>query len=167
MQPEHYNAQAKRKLSPTLISLIIIALIAAGAGVMYATSRKDTTQNSAPSTQSAASSQEGKPDSTASSNSTYTDGTYSATGNYSTPGGSESVSVTATLSSGKITSIKTTGSATGGNSAQYQAAFLSAYESKVIGKSIDEVSLSRVAGSSLTSSGFNAALEEIKKDAVS
>jgi hypothetical protein len=35
----------------------------------------------------------------------------------------------------------------------------------VVGKSVDEVSLSRVAGSSLTSLGFNNALTQIKEDA--
>ncbi|WP_447589312.1 hypothetical protein [Microbacterium lacticum] len=36
---------------------------------------------------------------------------------------------------------------------------------EVVGKDIDDVSVSRVAGSSLTSGGFNDALETIKADA--
>jgi hypothetical protein len=71
------------------------------------------------------------------------------------------------LADGKVTTVSTTGSATGGNSAQYQSMFLSSYEDLVEGKSIDSISLSRVSGSSLTSNGFNAAIEEIKRDALS
>lgn len=173
MQPNEFSNQSKRKLNPTIISLIVIVILAAGVGIIYLMPRNETDQTATTTQTSDASETSQSADtsettaSSATSSSSYADGTYSATGEYSTPGGTESVSVTATLSGGKITSVKTTGSATGGNSAQYQAAFLSAYESKVVGKSIDEVSLSRVAGSSLTSGGFNAALEEIKKDAVS
>ena len=35
----------------------------------------------------------------------------------------------------------------------------------VVGQDIDEISVSRVAGSSLTSGGFNRAIEEIKAEA--
>ena len=38
--------------------------------------------------------------------------------------------------------------------------------SLIVGKDIDEVSLDKVAGSSLTSGGFNAAVESIKSDAL-
>jgi hypothetical protein len=95
----------------------------------------------------------------------YTDGTYTATGSYSTPGGSESITVTVTLSRDVVSTVSATGTATDGTASQFQAQFLSAYSSEVVGKSIDAVSLSRVAGSSLTSQGFNAAIQEIRSDA--
>ena len=95
----------------------------------------------------------------------YADGTYTATGSYSIPDGGETVTVTVTLVDEVITTVSTTGSASGGTSSQFQSRFLSSYSSQVVGKSIDELSLSRVAGSSLTSEGFNAAIEEIRTDA--
>jgi uncharacterized protein with FMN-binding domain len=96
---------------------------------------------------------------------TFKDGTYTASGNYSTPGGRESVTVTVTLKNNIVTDVNTTGSATRGDSAEYQSAFLSGYKSQVVGKSINSISLSRVAGSSLTSDGFNKALDSIENDA--
>ena len=44
--------------------------------------------------------------------------------------------------------------------------FVSNFAALIVGKDIDEVSLDKVAGSSLTSSGFNAAVETIKSDAL-
>lgn len=102
-----------------------------------------------------------------SSNSTYQDGDYSATGSYSTPGGQESITVSLTIEDDVITQVNAVGSASRGDSAQYQSAFLSGYKSSVVGKDIKTVKLSRVAGSSLTSTGFNRAIEKIKDEAVS
>lgn len=178
-----------KKPSPAIISLIVIALIAVGAGAYYIadqamqeeSSQTETVDDVAPA--SDAPSDTAIDDSTSdtdgtatgddtpvsndatTSSSVYTNGTYTAKGNYSTPGGTESITVTVTLNNDVITSVSATGSATGGNSAQYQRQFLSGYTSLVEGKSIDEVQLSRVAGSSLTSSGFNRAIDSIQDEA--
>lgn len=170
MQPDRFNPLG-RKLSPAIISLIVIVIIGAIAATVYIATRENSDQADSSSMQSTDTGTSGDTttdSSTTSENSAeYTDGTYTATGSYSTPGGTESVTVTAALVDGKVTTVSTTGSATGGNSAQYQSMFLSSYESLVEGKSIDSISLSRVSGSSLTSNGFNAAIEEIKRDALS
>ncbi len=50
---------------------------------------------------------------------------------------------------------------------EYQGKFASGYKSQVIGKALSDISLSRVSGSSLTSKGFNKALETIKSQAQS
>jgi hypothetical protein len=71
-----------------------------------------------------------------SSSATYTDGTYTAEGTYQTP-----------------------------ESQQYQSQFIGGISDVVVGKDIDTLSVSRVAGSSLTSSGFNEAIDEIKSEA--
>ncbi|KQQ95775.1 hypothetical protein ASF62_04620 [Leifsonia sp. Leaf325] len=97
--------------------------------------------------------------------STYTDGDYTATGEYSTPGGREDVTVTVTLADDVVTAVDVTGSATSGNSKQYQSAFISGISAEVVGKDIDSLDVSKVAGSSLTSGGFNAALDTIRSDA--
>lgn len=95
----------------------------------------------------------------------YKDGTYSAAGAYRTPGGQESIDVTLTLAGGVISDISVTQNASGGEAKEYQDAFVSGYKSQVVGKKIDEVSLSRVAGSSLTPNGFNSSLTAIKREA--
>lgn len=96
---------------------------------------------------------------------TYQNGTYSAEGTYGTPGGQESVDVKLTLADGKVSDITVTGSGKGGESEEYQGKFISGYKQLVVGKSIDSIVLDRVAGSSLTSDGFNDAIQRIKEQA--
>ena len=55
--------------------------------------------------------------------------------------------------------------ATEGNQKKFQTQFAGGIAEEILGKDIDELSVSRVAGSSLTSSGFNDALEAIKAEA--
>ncbi len=50
-------------------------------------------------------------------------------------------------------------------SKQFQTKFAGGISDAVVGKSIDELNVSKVAGSSLTSTGFNAAIDDIKADA--
>jgi hypothetical protein len=69
------------------------------------------------------------------------------------------------LQNGVITGTSATGGANDPEASQYQSQFISGYKSLVVGKSIDSVSLSRVSGSSLTSQGFNNALQQIKNQA--
>ncbi len=96
---------------------------------------------------------------------TYVDGTYTAEGSYSTPESVETITVTLTLDDGVITAVDVTGNPTKRESEQYQGEFIGGIADVVVGKSIDEISVSRVAGSSLTSGGFNDAVETIKAEA--
>ena len=57
------------------------------------------------------------------------------------------------------------GEATDPQAKRHQAEFSDGIAAAVVGKSIDEISVDRVAGSSLTSGGFNAAIETIKAEA--
>lgn len=95
----------------------------------------------------------------------YEDGTYSAMGTYVTPGGRESINVTVTIENGIIIRTDVDQNAISLDAKDFQARFVSGYKKEVISKKIDKVSLSRVAGSSLTSHGFNKALTQIKSDA--
>jgi hypothetical protein len=95
----------------------------------------------------------------------YTDGTYTAEGSYQTPESVESVSVTLTLEADVITDVEVTGDPQARESQQYQSQFIGGIDEVVVGKNLDEISVSRVAGSSLTSGGFNEAIEEIKSEA--
>jgi len=97
--------------------------------------------------------------------SAYTDGTYTAEGSYQTPESVEKVSVTLTLEGNVVTDVEVTGDPQARESQQYQSQFIGGIADEVVGKSIDDISVSRVAGSSLTSGGFNKAVEEIKSEA--
>jgi uncharacterized protein with FMN-binding domain len=101
----------------------------------------------------------------ASTGTAYADGTYTAEGSYQTPESVETVSVTLTLEGDVITDVEVTGDPQARESQQYQSQFIGGIDEVVVGKNIDEISVSRVAGSSLTSGGFNDAVEEIKSEA--
>lgn len=98
--------------------------------------------------------------------SAYKDGTYEATGHYVSPGGPEELDVSITVKNGKITDTSTVSKATNPKSVMMQGIFIDNYKDMVVGKSLDEVHLDKVAGSSLSPKGFNDALEQIKKEAV-
>ena len=103
--------------------------------------------------------------SAAASGSAYADGTYTADGSYQTPESVEKISVTVTLQDDVITAVSVSGNPQKRESEEYQSKFIGGISSEVVGKSIDEISVSRVAGSSLTSGGFNQAIETIKAEA--
>ena len=96
---------------------------------------------------------------------TYKDGTYEATGQYFTPESVETVDVTLTLAGDTITDVTVTGDPQAAESQQYQSKFIGGIKSEVVGKKLDEISVSKVAGSSLTSGGFNKAVDTIKTEA--
>lgn len=96
-------------------------------------------------------------------NSAYPDGKYTATGFYG--GLPSSITVTITLDDDIIIAVEVTPHATNETSLDLQRRFAEAVPSVVIGKSIDEVNVGRLAGSSGTPDGFNAAIEQIKAEA--
>ena len=95
----------------------------------------------------------------------YADGSYQATGDYQSPNGAETIEVSVTVSGGVIDSIEVVPQATNSTSTRYQGMFAGGIANEVVGKSLDEADVSRVAGSSLTSGGFAEALEAIRQDA--
>lgn len=97
----------------------------------------------------------------------YADGDYSATGDYQSPGGAEKIDVELTLEGDVVTSVTVTPTATSGQAERYQGEFADGIADAVVGKKIDDLQVDKVAGSSLTSDGFNAAIETIKADATS
>ncbi|KRF51462.1 hypothetical protein ASG98_25890 [Bacillus sp. Soil531] len=95
--------------------------------------------------------------------SAYADGVYRATGKYgSLP---SSITVNATLDNNVITDVKVTPHATNPTSLDLQRRFAAAVPGVVVGKRIDEVKVGRLAGSSGTPDGFNAAIQQIKEKA--
>ena len=96
----------------------------------------------------------------------YRDGEYMANGPYQSPEGPESVDVTLTLESDKITVLSVKSNAEIETSKIMQGLFIDGINELVVGKKIDELGeLSQVNGSSLTPIGFKVALEDIKKQA--
>jgi hypothetical protein len=144
----------RRKL--LLTTIIAIAVAAAAAGC--ATSDAEFTSPSSASNTSVAA-----PGSPSSRRSRYVDGTYNATGQYgSLP---SSIGVSVTLVDDVITAVTVTPQATDPTSLEYQTRFAQAIPALVVGRNIDEVNLSKVAGSSGTPDGFNAAIQRIKAQA--
>ena len=122
-----------------------------------------TTDENAAATSSASASSSS--DDTTTSSATYKDGTYTAEGSYQTPESVESISVTVTLKDDVVTAVSVSGNPSRTESQQYQSQFIGGISDAVVGKDISTLSVSKVAGSSLTSTGFNEAIDEIKSEA--
>jgi uncharacterized protein with FMN-binding domain len=155
----------KNTINKSVAGLIVVVLLGIVTTAVIASKNNvadnSTTVTSTPSDKSATDS----PASTTGTNTTYKDGTYSATGTYATPENKETIDLIVTIADNVITDVNLSQNPTSGEAREYQQKFISGYKSMVIGKKIDGLSLSRVAGSSLTSNGFNAALDEIRADA--
>ncbi|HEY4226162.1 MAG TPA: FMN-binding protein [Pseudolysinimonas sp.] len=95
----------------------------------------------------------------------YRDGTYTADGRYLSPAGEQTVTVKVTLADDKITAVTVTPHATDPTAKGYQGLFVQGIAAQVVGKQLDQLNVSRVAGSSLTSGGFNQAIAAIENDA--
>ena len=143
----------KKFLSASAAASVLLITAACGGS--------DDPADSAPKTSETSSA---APDDTSSAAS-FKDGDYDATGEYSNPGGQSKVGVELTLADGKISDIKVTPEATNGTSKGFQAKFAGGIADEVVGKSLDELDVSKVSGSSLTSQGFNQAIDQIKADA--
>lgn len=93
----------------------------------------------------------------------FTPGEYEATGSYTTPDGqTQKIEVEVTLAAdGTISELDADGQAEGGNSKQFQGKFESGIDAQVEGRKITELDVDKVSGSSLTSGGFNDAIDQI------
>lgn len=147
-----------RTLTDSKTSVAILAgltLVGALAGCASPAADTDTDSGSGTETDS------GSTDTSA----VYADGSYSATGDYQAPSGTESVEVTITLEGDAITAVEVVGDATDSQAKIHQGEFISGIAGVVVGKDIDTIQVDKVGGSSLTSGGFNKAVEEIKAEA--
>ena len=66
---------------------------------------------------------------------------------------------------GVVTDVTVTPESENLTGQQYQSRFAGGIAGEVVGKQLDELKVSKVSGSSLTSGGFNDAVETIKADA--
>ncbi|HSH18462.1 MAG TPA: hypothetical protein VK978_03690 [Candidatus Saccharimonadales bacterium] len=163
----------RTKLIAGAVLLVVLALLY----ILFALRGSEDTANTAATTDTATmqtqsstpAATESTANSTAGSSQTaaaYRDGTYTTTGSYRTPVGTESITATLTVAGNTVTesSVQTTGHDP--TSVMYQDEFKNNYKPLVVGKKLDDIQLRRVSGSSLTSGGFNKALEAIKQDAL-
>ncbi len=95
----------------------------------------------------------------------YKSGVYSSAGSYISPGGSEPVNLTLTIQNDVVTAADFTAEATVPASEFFQKEFIANYKTQVIGKSLKDLNLTKVSGSSLTPKGFNDAVAKIKAQA--
>jgi hypothetical protein len=141
-----------------------LSLVGVLAGCASTTSASSAASSSGSSSSSSTSS-ETTATSTSDDSTTYTDGTYSADGTYTSPGGTEEIAVTVTVKNDLITAVSVKTVTADSEGAQYQAQFESGISAAAVGKSLGSLSVGSVAGSSLTSTGFNAALATIRSEA--
>ncbi|MHA7285057.1 FMN-binding protein [Arthrobacter sp. MDT3-44] len=95
----------------------------------------------------------------------YRDGTYTSTGSYQSPAGPEEVGVTLTLEADVVTAVEVEPKPDNPTTREYQGRFAGGISDAIVGKKLDELSVDKVAGSSLTSGGFNDATGKIKSEA--
>jgi uncharacterized protein with FMN-binding domain len=95
----------------------------------------------------------------------YVDGTYNAIGTYTSPAGAEEVEISLAIADGVISDVQFFGKAEHPSSKTMQERFEAGFKEQVVGRSIDDVELTVVNGSSLTPKGFMDALEKIKNQA--
>jgi uncharacterized protein with FMN-binding domain len=96
----------------------------------------------------------------------YADGTYTADGSYQAPSGTESITVELTLADDTVTDITVTPHASDPTAKGMQTNFAGGIADQVVGQDIDQLNVTRVSGSSLTSGGFKIAIAAIKEDAL-
>ena len=167
-QANQNKGNSSSKVGLAIVGLIVIAFIGI---VAYQSQNKSQNQNTAstqtsPAVQSESTTNEPTAAQAAEA-SAYKDGTYTAVGNYTSPGGKEELGVTLTIANGIVTDSKVEVKATRPTSVERQTDFATHYEPQVEGKNIDEISLTKVSGSSLSPKGFNDAVEQIKTQAQS
>ncbi|WP_157580024.1 MULTISPECIES: FMN-binding protein [unclassified Plantibacter] len=157
------SVAAKKTTFAALTGLTLIGSLAgcsaADAGSTTTTTTPDAKSSSTPEATSDAGA------ATGTGSTDYKDGSYTADGSYQSPNGTESITVTVTLAEDKVTAVDVVSHAESANSKRYQAEFISGIAGEVVGKDIDGLKVSKVAGSSLTSGGFNAAIDTIKTEA--
>jgi uncharacterized protein with FMN-binding domain len=105
-------------------------------------------------------------DESADTSAEYTEGSYTAEGNYTSPAGPSKVTVEVTIENDSIAAVTVTPLATDPTSKGFQTQFADGIADVIVGRDIDILDVSRVGGSSLTSGGFNDAIEKIKAEAL-
>jgi hypothetical protein len=172
MQPTISNS--KRRWVASLAAVAILAAMTAGVVLLKNNGKQasnTTPSASATTSPPATSTMAVSPESTTTNpnvttpSTIYKNGTYTATGNYTSPGGAQAITVTVTINNDIVTDTSADPQPSDHESAQYQDIFVENFKQYVVGRNAGNVFLTRVSGSSLTSRGFNGALDQIKQQA--
>jgi uncharacterized protein with FMN-binding domain len=153
--------------SPTMSKSVFIGIAGlslAGAAAGCAPSPQATPGTTAPTTGTSLATTQASPQGSG-GGSTYKDGTYSADGTYISPNGQETVGVELSLSNDTVSAVNITVHPSNPNTRKFQGEFKDGIAGQIVGKKLDELKVSKVSGSSLTSGGFNQAVEAIKAKA--
>lgn len=151
------------KVITTLAVLVVTVVIVFGAKAL--SSKKSAAAMTPVSSNTAQKSETTTQTPATSTATTYKDGSYTATGSYDSPGGTEKITVHLTLANGSVTDTSAESGANDPTAHEFQDEFISGYKALIVGKDINSIHLSHVSGSSLTSQGFNRALDQIKSQA--
>lgn len=92
----------------------------------------------------------------------YVDGTYSKIGGYQSPGGNDSITVNVTVKNDVVESVSFVNGGTNEASINFQNLFIDGVKSQVVGKKLADVKVGVVNGASLTGTGFNDAVAQIR-----
>ena len=153
---------SKKQIIAGLVVLVVIALIVGGTTLA---NKKSDDMATEPTSAVVANNTSASTETAATSTASFKDGTYTAKGGYNTPGGRNSIDLSITIKNGAISASSASTNAPDRESELYDQMFLDAYKNYVLGKSVGSVNVSRVAGASLTTQGFNNALEQIANQA--
>lgn len=148
------------KIVVVVIVIAVLAYLAWEFGIKKSMTGGDSMQVSPSPSESG--SMEASPDVMTGS---YKDGVYTASGQYQNPAGTEEVEVSLTIADGKVSSATLVGTPDNPTTTTMQNKFKQGFTTEVVGKSVDEINLTVVNGSSLTPKGFMDALEKIKTQA--
>lgn len=159
---EEQNQKSKNNMIIIAVAIIAIVVLVAGGGYML---MKNNAKSEPVITEQVVENDGVNNASENTTDSNFEDGTFEAIGTYTSPGGTETIQVSLVLNDGVVTEASVTPQATRPNSVKFQELFKNNFESEVVGKNIDEISLDKVGGSSLTPKGFMDALEDIKSQA--
>jgi uncharacterized protein with FMN-binding domain len=158
MQPEEPDNRNKKVVAVLAVLLVTVLVVVGVKAFKPKTSDAMNADGGANTPASTAS--------TGTSAAAYKDGTYTADGDYRSPGGAESIKVQLTIKNNAVVGSSVTSEvATDDEAQEFQSDFIGGYKNLVVGKNVNDIRVSRVSGSSLTSEGFNNALEQIKNQA--
>lgn len=145
-----------------LMCAVVLSTVLAGCATDMGT---DGEMNDANASQASSLEQTTGQNTSTADDSVYADGEYETTGTYVSPAGEEEIDVMLTLENGVIVDAGFMGKAENNASVRLQGQFAEGYKEVVVGRSLDELSLTVVNGSSLTPKGFMDAVEKIKLQA--
>ena len=146
--------------APRRLRFGLLAITGASAAAALTACSSSSPADEAPASHESAAAQPGT------SPETLKDGDYTAEGGYTSPGGAEKISVKVTLAGGVVSALMVKSDAANDPTAkQYESQFIGGVNALVVGKKLAGLSVSRVAGSSLTSMGFDDAIAKIQAQA--